>query len=451
MSEEWSAGKRGHSELPASDDHATQRLDGSIPGGSGNDAGSINRPDPNMQQAPPRFPPPPGAAGYPPHDPYGQPPHGGLMPPPPIPPEAAAAAAAAGYPPMPPHYQQPHWHPGYGPPAPYGHMYPPYGNPYGPPPHYQPMPPYGYDHQMAAAQHAYGEQMAAGYPQDHDGQNDGDDDDDGDNELEEIGTYGSAARMKMYVKSKVPTRQEILDRRARKNAQSRSRAAKLRERMLELKVKEEPAKSEEEKAVFDQFESRRQRKNDRSRERAIEKKSEIDRILNKPERKRTKIERQFLETALTAKQRKNEGDRLRRQRIKATGRKGQNDTDAQIRPKYSRPEIPLSPLASHQYPQPGSHYPYASSRGPPGASEPSGGGGVPLPFVPPTREQRSQLHLPQHSAQVEQRRHPDGSMSISIGGSRGEEMGDMLLMYGDNAADVDPNQEQGGNEEEDDE
>lgn len=302
---------------------------------------------------------------------------------------------------------------------------------------------------MAAAQHAYGEQMAAGYPQDHDVHNDGDDDDEGDNDLEEIGTYGSAARMKMYVKSKVPTRQEILDRRARKNAQSRSRAAKLRERMLELKVKEEPAKTDEEKAVFDQFESRRQRKNDRSRERAIEKKSEIDRILNKPERKRTKIERQFLETALTAKQRKNEGDRLRRQRIKASGRKGQNDSDASVRPKYNRPEIPMSPLPSHQYPPPGSHYPYASPRG---ASEASGGG-VPLPFVPPAREQRSQLHLPQHSAQVEQRRHPDGSMTISIGGSRGEEMGDMLMMYGDNAADheVDPHQEQGGNGEEDDE
>jgi hypothetical protein len=294
-----------------------------------------------------------------------------------------------------------------------------------------------------------------GYPQDHDGHHDDEEEEEGDNELDEIGTYGAAARMKMYVKSKVPTRQEILDRRARKNAQSRQRAAKLRERMMDLKEKEEPLKTDEEKSVFDQFEARRQRKNDRSRERAIEKKSEIDRILNKPERKRTKIERQFLETALTAKQRKNEGDRLRRQRIKNMGRKGQKGPESQVRPSYpgQRPEIPMSPLPSHQYPPPGSRYPYASPRLPPGPMEPPGG--VPLPFIPPSHEQRSQLHLPQHSSQVERRRHPDGSMTISIGGSRGgEEMGDMLLMYGDNAGDQggDPHQEeQGGDDEEDDE
>lgn len=132
----------------------------------------------------------------------------------------------------------------------------------------------------------------------------------------------NVARMKMYVKSKIPTRQEILDRRSRKNTQSRSRAAKLRDRVSEIKDKPLEERTEEELHMIDLFENRRQRKNDRSRERAIEKKMEIDRILNKPERKRTKLEKQFLETALSAKQRKNEGDRLRRQRIKVMGLKG---------------------------------------------------------------------------------------------------------------------------------
>jgi hypothetical protein len=126
------------------------------------------------------------------------------------------------------------------------------------------------------------------------------------------------ARVKIYVKSRHGSAsEEVLARRARKNAQSRARAAKHRERVAEIESK--PERNEEETHIWDQYQRRRQSKNDRSRERAMEKKEEIDRILTKPEKKRTRIELQFLETSLGAKKRKNEGDRLRRQRLKVMG------------------------------------------------------------------------------------------------------------------------------------
>jgi len=372
-----------------------------------------------------------------------------LIPPPPVGADAAAAAAAAAvaaYPPMHHHYPMP-WQNPYAPPPhmAYGAMYPPFANPYGPPhppyphgpPHMHPSPYNPYDPTLVAPSPydpAPGLSLS-GFQTEDNKSEELDDDEDDDVEGDELGTYGAAARMKMYVKSKVPTRQEILDRRARKNAQSRARAAKLRERIFEIKDRITDDRTDEEKAMMDQYESRRSRKNDRSRERAIEKKTEIDRILNKPERKRSKLEKQFLETALTAKQRKNEGDRLRRQRIKMMGKRvGGQDRS---------PMEGMSPMAPLQ--QFGSGFPgaYPSPRhgsatgileAPVGNSA-AAVGGVPLPFVPASQHGRSQLHLPQNSSQVEQRRHPDGSMTISIGGSRGnDEMGDMaqMLLYGEN-------------------
>ena len=118
------------------------------------------------------------------------------------------------------------------------------------------------------------------------------------------------ARLKTYIKPRIPSTQDVLDRRSRKNAQSRARAAKLRERIHEIEVKPEEERDEEERQIWAQYENRRQRKNDCSRERALEKKEEIDRILAKPEKKRTKIEKQFLDTALNAK---------RSERTKGTG------------------------------------------------------------------------------------------------------------------------------------
>jgi hypothetical protein len=287
-------------------------------------------------------------------------------------------------------------------------------------------------------------------------------DDDGMDDLEDGGEMGTYTRLKMYVKPKVPTRQEILDRRAKKNAQSRSRASRLRERIQEIKTKPESERTDDEQALVIQYESRRGRKNDRSRDRAIEKKSEIERILNKQERKRTTLEKQFLETALNAKQRKNEGDRLRRQRIKSSSKSGSRSYDSESQDDRgdsrshndphapvlkhpstisagsgfgsNMPEIPMSPLPTHA-----GHAAYQSP-GMPGIGFPSppttGARGrsvktdeeeeeVPVPFMPPSSQYEdariddlpgSQLHLPQRSTDVEQRQNPDGSLSISIGG-----------------------------------
>jgi hypothetical protein len=302
---------------------------------------------------------------------------------------------------------------------------------------------------------------------------DGDDDGTDDDSASEIVPGAVTARLKTYIKPRIPSTQEVLDRRSRKNAQSRARAAKLRSRISDIEVKEDDGRTEEEKHLWAQYESRRQRKNDRSRERALEKKEEIDRILAKPDKKRTKIERQFLETALSAKKRKNEGDRLRRQRLKELGlsTKGsgvkpgisaRGPLPPQYQhmappPGYGHPgvhghpmggmgmgmgEIPMSPLPTmphHQhhhmpmqspgfgspgmmphlgYPSPGRRPMGTPGRGPEG-----------MPYFPgphaydhASPAQRGQLPMPMNS-RVEQRRNPDGSMSIQIGGRGGGGVG----------------------------
>ena len=276
-------------------------------------------------------------------------------------------------------------------------------------------------------------------------------------DAEEADDAAVTARLKTYIKPRIPTTQEVLDRRARKNAQSRSRAAKLRQRILEIENKPEGERTEEEIHIWTQYEQRRQRKNDRSRERALEKKEEIDRILSKPDKKRTKIEKQFLETALSAKKRKNEGDRLRRQRLKdlgistkGTGIKPGITARGPLPPQYQHlargghpyypphtglamQDIPMSPLPSmppHHHPampspsgfgSPGMMpFPSPSHRGghPPGT--PSRPGAVPYMPPAPTYDPQSPAHQRgQDASRVEQRRNPDGSMSISIGGPGG--------------------------------
>lgn len=112
-----------------------------------------------------------------------------------------------------------------------------------------------------------------------------------------------------------------MNRKIRKNAQSRSRAARLREKVDTIKVKGDNMKTEEEARLYQTFEERRSRKNNRSRERALEKKAELERITAKPESERTTEEIETLNIAMTAKRRKNEGDRLRRERLKTMGLK----------------------------------------------------------------------------------------------------------------------------------
>ena len=111
----------------------------------------------------------------------------------------------------------------------------------------------------------------------------------------------------------------ILERKNRKNAQSRARAAKLRNKIKTVKEMSEEEKSDEQRKLIEVFEERRRRKNERSRERAIEKKEKISRILRKPEHERTAQEKLDLEIATKAKEKKNRGDRIRRERIKMMG------------------------------------------------------------------------------------------------------------------------------------
>ena len=282
---------------------------------------------------------------------------------------------------------------------------------------------------------------------------------------ETSGANAGTARLKTYIKPRIPSTQEVLDRRSRKNAQSRARAAKLRQRIIDIENKPADQRTEEEQHLFQQYENRRRRKNDRSRERALEKKEEIDRILAKPEKKRTKIEKQFLETALSAKKRKNEGDRLRRQRLKelglstkGTGIKPGVSARGPLPQHYQAPghhphqhmyhphmmhmghpgEIPMSPMPS--MPPHYGHYPHSpgtfASPGmmanmgfSPQGRRPGGPPGTPgrhehMPYMPP--HPGYDAHSPPRHpppSRVEQRRNPDGSMSIQIGGQGGTQRG----------------------------
>jgi hypothetical protein len=127
----------------------------------------------------------------------------------------------------------------------------------------------------------------------------------------------SASRARVFIKSKIPENVALLDKRGKKNSQSRARSAMLRERVQAIANKPDVERTEEEQALLEHYENSLSRKNIRSRERALEKKTEIARILAIPEKKRLKYEKDFLETTMTARQHKNHNDRLRRAAIKA--------------------------------------------------------------------------------------------------------------------------------------
>ena len=110
--------------------------------------------------------------------------------------------------------------------------------------------------------------------------------------------------------------QTVLERRARKNKNSRIRAARLKDRIAEIQKKDPSERTEEESDTLQLYEERRERKNTRSRELAIEKKQRMDQIMQKPESEWTHEEKTFVEETMTSKYRKNLGDRLRRKRIK---------------------------------------------------------------------------------------------------------------------------------------
>ena len=155
----------------------------------------------------------------------------------------------------------------------------------------------------------------------------------------------------------------IYDSKARKNFQSRRRAAKLRQKVDEIKSKAQvEGLKEEEAKLCETIEERRARKNDRSRIRALEKKAEIERIMSIPENERTEEEMKLFETTMSAKRRKNEGDRLRRERLKNMG--------------LRRKPPGVSIITRPRKPQGGEELP-------PGAYLTLGGPHRPLPLPPP--------------------------------------------------------------------
>jgi len=337
----------------------------------------------------------PGMQHHPP-PPY----YGGYYPPPPH---------HAYYPPPPPPMDQDHGGGGIGSPGPEGmhHYYPP-PPPYGYPPqhHYAPYPPaspvkspgsnreYPTQHQpyfpvMTPPRYNHHEHDGGGSPGGGDHVSKKDEDMQATEDPEEVGNMGGpsevisgnhnpikvttgASNLKVYVKPKgVNIPPEILERRARKNANSRARAAKHRARVAIIEQRPQLEWTEEEHKMVEVNYKRRNQKNDRSRERALEKKAEIDRILNKPENERAKIEMQFLKNALGARSRKNEGDRVRRRKLKELG-------VAHIGRNHKQYTTAASPSKGGSG---GGHYPQQQYAGYP--PPPYGYGGYPPPPPPP--------------------------------------------------------------------
>ena len=133
-----------------------------------------------------------------------------------------------------------------------------------------------------------------------------------------LASPGSAGKRS---RSRIKTIQDVINRRLRKNAQSRHRAARLRDKVESIKTKAQEELEEEEARLCETVEERRARKNNRSRERALEKKAELERVMEMPENERTEEEQELYDLTIAAKKRKNEGDRLRRERLKTMGLK----------------------------------------------------------------------------------------------------------------------------------
>ena len=245
---------------------------------------------------------------------------------------------------------------------------------------------------------------------------------------------------------------EVAERKHRKNNQSRARAARLRERISEIKKKPEDARTEDDLKVIEIFEERRRRKNERSRDRAIEKKQQLEAILAKPESKRSKEEKEMLDASMKSKARKNEGDRIRRERIKMMGLKGKGisvsvrgrprrtlgpdgqpipyDSSIPYAPGMDPNAVPMSPVPLHspgpQFASPGmmfapspgqaGYHPYPGMHPPPGAPPP-GAPGAPRQLQMPAEAADDEAG----SSAVQQEVHADGSLTISIGGGGGDD------------------------------
>lgn len=138
--------------------------------------------------------------------------------------------------------------------------------------------------------------------------------DDKDAKTEDESDFGTSSSVKGA--SGASSSGGIIERRARKNCQSRQRAARLKDRIAIIRNKEIFERTQEEITTLELYERRRERKNGRSRERAIERKRKMDAIMAKPESEWTNKEKEFIDDTMIAKYKKNEGDRLRRKRLK---------------------------------------------------------------------------------------------------------------------------------------
>lgn len=247
------------------------------------------------------------------------------------------------------------------------------------------------------------------------------------------------------------------DRKEKKNAQSRARAAKLREKIAEVKNKGDEQKTDEEIRLLQIFEERRRKKNERSRERAIEKKMEIERILAIPEAERTPEDVTTLDVAMKAKQKKNEGDRIRRERIKNSmtrkkppGVRGrprkyppketkqkpgkpsdseQSPRDGPVTSSSTLPTAPIFPPMTTSYNV--THGPMIPPYGPQPTPE-----GMQRPVITPAElMQNQQLNLQQSQstpfAPQARLQRPDGSMATSLFGEESSTMAEQpnLSMY----------------------
>jgi hypothetical protein len=122
-------------------------------------------------------------------------------------------------------------------------------------------------------------------------------------------------------RTRIKTPEDVINRKRRKNAQSRLRAARLREKVETIKKKAQEELLEDEARLCETVEERRARKNARSRERALEKKAMLEMVMSKTEEERTEEEQELYVTTIAAKKRKIEGDRLRREELKKMGLK----------------------------------------------------------------------------------------------------------------------------------
>lgn len=150
----------------------------------------------------------------------------------------------------------------------------------------------------------------------------------------------------------------VVERRSRKNAQSRFRANKLKLSISSIQAKDPKERTPEEFKKLALYEERRLRKNGRSRVRALERKKLFNSVSSKSEEAWTNDEKDFMKSTLVAKFKKNEGDRLRRKRMRENGDAMSVSTGQSLMGSYVQdgpPEHVFSSTVAPQTTQPVPH------------------------------------------------------------------------------------------------